>query len=98
MQVESNEDERLLAWVYRRSLMTAETDTRRLRRKNAKALWLVIEQSEWEAKEAVAEAARLAKLKRQQEKAIRRMKGLIILSDCDSDDGDDENLFLVVDA
>ena len=59
MQVgQPNEEERLLLWVYPRSLMTIETDARRLRLKNATALWLVIEQSEREAKKAVAEVAR----------------------------------------
>jgi hypothetical protein len=37
---EPNEDERLLAWVYSRSLTTAETDGRHLLRKNVKALAL----------------------------------------------------------
>ena len=45
----------LLVSVLRRSLMTAETDARRLRRKNAKPLWLTIKLSKLEAnKEAVA--------------------------------------------
>lgn len=54
-------------------LTTAEMDVRRLRRKNAKALWLAIEQPEREA----AKATRVAKLKRQQDRAIRWMKGLM---------------------
>ena len=54
-----DEDERLIQWVYCRSLTTAETDARRLRRINAKQLRIGIEQSELEA----AEAARVAKLK-----------------------------------
>ena len=61
-------------------------DARHLRRKNVKALRLAIEQSEREAKEAAAEKARVARLKREQDRAVRRMKGLIVLSD--SDDGD----------
>ena len=52
MEAEPDEDARLLERVYRRSLTTAETDARRLRRKNAKALRLAIEQLECEAKEA----------------------------------------------
>lgn len=64
---------------------------RRLRRKNAKALWLAIEKSEGEAKEAAAEVAWVAKLKWQQDRAIRRMNGLIVLFDSDSDDGVDHN-------
>ena len=67
-----------------------EMDARRLRRKNAKALRIAIEQSERKAAEAAAEAARLAKLKRQQDREVRRLKGLVILSDSDSDDGDDD--------
>ncbi|KAE8771148.1 Phosphorylated carbohydrates phosphatase [Hordeum vulgare] len=57
MLTEPNEDEHLLAWVYRWSLTTAETDARLLRRKNAKALRLVIEQFKREAKELVEEKA-----------------------------------------
>ena len=50
--------------------MTTETDARWLRGKNAKALRLAIEQSEREAKKKSLEAARLAKLKRQQDQAV----------------------------
>ena len=84
-----NEEERLLAEVYYRSLTVAEKDAHRLRQKNAMVLQLAIEQSEWEANKAVAEAARVAKLKRQQDKSVRRLKGLVVLSssDSDSDDG-----------
>ena len=84
MLTEPNEDERLLAWACRRSLATAETNARRLRQKNAMVLRLTIEQSEWEA---AAEAARLTKLKRKEDKAVRRMKGLIVMSSFDYDDG-----------
>ncbi|XP_044431885.1 uncharacterized protein [Triticum aestivum] len=49
------------------------------------ALRLAIEQSEREAKEAAAEAARVAKLKQQQDKAVRWMKGLVVLSSSSSD-------------
>lgn len=38
-----DEEERLLAWVYRRSLTMAKTDARWFRRKKAKALRLAIE-------------------------------------------------------
>ncbi|KAE8819154.1 Phosphorylated carbohydrates phosphatase [Hordeum vulgare] len=48
---EPDEDERLLASVYSRSLMKMEPDARRRSRKNSKALRLGIEQSEREAKE-----------------------------------------------
>ncbi|KAE8800941.1 Phosphorylated carbohydrates phosphatase [Hordeum vulgare] len=65
---------------------TAETDVPRLRRKNANALRLAIEQLELVAKEAAAEAAQIAKLKRERERVVHRMKGLIVLFD--SDDGD----------
>ena len=67
-------------------MVSAKSDARRLRRKNAKALRLAIEQSEREAKEAAAEKARVARLKREQDRAVRRMKGLIVLSDSDDDD------------
>ncbi|KAE8771031.1 Phosphorylated carbohydrates phosphatase [Hordeum vulgare] len=62
MHAKPDEDVRLLEWVYRRSLTTAEPDERRLCRKNAKALRIAIEQSERDAMEEVAEAAQLAKL------------------------------------
>ena len=88
---DANVDGRLLAWVYRHTLMTTETDARRLQRKNTKALRLAIEQSEREAKEAATEKARVARLKREQDRAVRRMKGLIVLSDSDSDDGDNRS-------
>ncbi|KAE8801424.1 Phosphorylated carbohydrates phosphatase [Hordeum vulgare] len=67
---EPDEDERLIAWVYHWSLTTTKLDARRLHRQNAKALWLAIEKSEHEAKEKATEAARLAKLKRQQDRAV----------------------------
>ncbi|KAE8771117.1 Phosphorylated carbohydrates phosphatase [Hordeum vulgare] len=89
MSIEPDEDECLLAWVYRRSLTTAETNTPRLRRKKAKALRLSIEQSEHEAKEAAKEKVRLAKMKWEEDRAVHRMNGLIVLSDSDS--GDDNN-------
>ncbi|KAE8811524.1 Phosphorylated carbohydrates phosphatase [Hordeum vulgare] len=65
-----DEDERLLAWVYLRSLTTTEMDVWRIRRKNVKALRLAIEQSEHEAKEIVEENARLARLKQEQDMRI----------------------------
>ena len=84
-----DEEKRLLAWVNCRSLTTAEIDARRLRRKNAKALRLAIEQSEREALEKAKEAARLAKLRRQQDRAVQRLKGLVIVSSSSSDESDD---------
>lgn len=88
MQAEPDEDARLLKWAYRWSLTTAKMDVRRLRRKNAKALRIAIEQSEREAAEAVAEAVRLVKLKRQQDREVRRLKWLVILFDSDDDVSD----------
>ncbi|KAE8784252.1 Phosphorylated carbohydrates phosphatase [Hordeum vulgare] len=88
MSREPDEDERLLAWMYRRSLTTTETDARRLRRKNAGALRLAIEQSEREANELAKEKARLVKMKREKDMVVHRMNSLIVLSDSDSDDGD----------
>lgn len=49
---------------------------------NAKALRLGIEQSE-------QEAARVAKLKRKQDRVVRRVKGYIIISDSSDDYGSD---------
>ncbi|KAE8821709.1 Phosphorylated carbohydrates phosphatase [Hordeum vulgare] len=83
--MEPEEDEHLLAWVYHRSLTTAETDTRRLRWKNAKALRLTIEYSEREAKKLEEENAWLTKMKWEHDRDVRRMEGLIILSNSDSD-------------
>ena len=54
-----DEEERLLQWVYCRSLTKVEKDAPRLQRFNAKQLQLGIEQSERET----AEAMRVAKLK-----------------------------------
>lgn len=76
-----DEEERLLQWVYRRSLTTAETDARRIRRINAKQLQLGIEQSE-------REAARVAKLKRKQDRIVRRLQGYIVISSSDGSDSD----------
>ena len=67
-----DEEEWLLAWVYFLPLTPVEM---------TKALRLAIEHSERKAKEAVAEKARVARLKREQDRAVRRMKGLIVLSD-----------------
>ena len=52
----------MIFWMW-----TAETDARRLRRKNAKALRLAIEQSKREEKEAAAEKARVVRVEREQE-------------------------------
>jgi hypothetical protein len=87
LPAEPDEDERLLVLVYRWSLTTAEIDARWLHRKNAKALRLAIEESEREAREKETEVARLEKLKRQQDRAVRHLKGLIVVSS-DDDDGD----------
>ncbi|KAE8788309.1 Phosphorylated carbohydrates phosphatase [Hordeum vulgare] len=80
-----DEDARLLKWVYRRSLTTVETDAQRLRRKNAKTHRIAIEESEREAAKAAAEAVRLAKLKREQDREIRWLERLVFLSDDDDD-------------
>ncbi|KAE8775172.1 hypothetical protein D1007_52380 [Hordeum vulgare] len=57
----------------------------------SKALRLAIEQSEREAAKAAARAARVAKLKRQQDKVVRQLKGLSILFSSDSFDDDYHN-------
>lgn len=49
-----DEEEELLAAVYRRSLSMVETDARRLRQKNAKALRICLEQTAREAAERAA--------------------------------------------
>ncbi|KAE8820289.1 Phosphorylated carbohydrates phosphatase [Hordeum vulgare] len=82
MLTKPDEDECLLAWVYHWSLTTAETGARRLQRKNAKALRLAIEQPKREAKEAAMEAAR------EKDRAVCRVKGLVVLSDSDDEDSD----------
>ena len=61
----------------RQSLTTAESDTRRLRRKNVKALQLGLEASEhlaWEKEKAMAKAACHAK---EQARAISRLSSYI---------------------
>ena len=63
-----------------------ETDARRLRRINAKQLRLGIEQSEREAAEAAVEAARVAKLKRKQDRVVRHLQGYILISASSSAD------------
>ncbi|KAI4973851.1 hypothetical protein ZWY2020_041632 [Hordeum vulgare] len=88
MPAEPDENECLLAWVYLRSLTTAETDARCFQRNNVKVFRLAIEQLVCEAKETAKEKARLARLKREKDMAVWRIKGLIILFDNDSDDSD----------
>ena len=83
-----NEDKRLLTWVNRRSLTTAEMGARRLRRKNAKALRLGLEQSTSEITERAAIAM---KLKRHQYCVIRRSMGYIV-SSSDVSYGSDDHL------
>ena len=83
MQAEPDEDARSSNGSTTDRLR-AKTGARRLRRKNAKALRIAIEQSERET----TEAAQLAKLKRQQEMEVRWLKWLVIISDFDSNDGD----------
>ena len=55
----------MIFWMW-----TAETDARRLRRKNAKALRLAIEQSKREEKEAAAEKARVVRVEREQDEEV----------------------------
>ncbi|KAE8784107.1 Phosphorylated carbohydrates phosphatase [Hordeum vulgare] len=85
MPAKPDEDGCLLAWVYRLSLTTTETDTPRIQQKNATALRLAIEQSERRVKEAATETVRVAKLKREKDRAVRRMKGLMVPSDSDDE-------------
>ncbi|KAE8780435.1 hypothetical protein D1007_46455 [Hordeum vulgare] len=51
------------------------------------------EQSKHDAKEVAQEASRVIKLKLQQDMAVRKMKGLVVLSnsDSDSDCNDDQS-------
>ncbi|KAE8792275.1 Phosphorylated carbohydrates phosphatase [Hordeum vulgare] len=81
MEAEPDEDAGLLEWVYHRSLSAAVMEARWLRRKNVKVLRIAIERSE-------REVAWLAKLKRHQDREVRWLKGLVILSDDDDDDHD----------
>lgn len=90
MPAKPDKDEQLLSWVYRCSLTTAETDARRLRRKNAKARRLAIEQSEHEAAEAAVKASQVAKLKWQHDWVVWWMKMLIVVSNS-LEDGDDRH-------
>ena len=81
-----DEEDRLFEWACRQSLTEVEMKARRLRRVNAKQLRLGIEQSEREAAEAVAEATRVAKLKRKEDHDVRRLQGYIVISDSSDDD------------
>ncbi|KAE8782534.1 Bifunctional dihydroflavonol 4-reductase/flavanone 4-reductase [Hordeum vulgare] len=63
-----------------------KTDARHLRRKNAKALRLAIENSERNAKEAAMEASRIANLKLERDRVVNRIEGLIVLFDSDDED------------
>ena len=77
----------LLVSVLRRSLMTAETDARRLRRKNAKALRLAIELSKREAnKEAVVKAKATCHAK-EHDRLLHRLSGIRCGSDSDPTHG-----------
>ncbi|KAE8769069.1 Phosphorylated carbohydrates phosphatase [Hordeum vulgare] len=87
-------EERLLQWVYRRSLTMTDTDAQWLQRINFEQLWLDIEQSEREAAEATSEAARVAKLKRNQDRLPRLHRHLLSPSSDGSDsDGSDVDGF-----
>ena len=78
-----DEEDHIFEWACRRLLTEAETKARRLRRLNAKQLRLRIEQSEWEA-------ARVAKLKRKQDRVFRHLQGYIVIFDySSSSDGSD---------
>ena len=68
--------------------MTAETDARRLRRKNAKVLRLAIKLSERESLEKAMNAARLDKLGRQQDRVVQCLKGLVIVDSSFDNDHD----------
>lgn len=66
----------LLRDVIRRSFTSVETDARRRRRKNAKALRIGIEKSERLAKQKAAAAAKAARLTKEQARAARRLAGI----------------------
>lgn len=66
----------LLHDVIRRSFTSVETDARRRRRKNAKALRIGIEKSERLAKQKAAAAAKAARLTKEQARAARRLAGI----------------------
>ncbi|KAE8810921.1 Phosphorylated carbohydrates phosphatase [Hordeum vulgare] len=91
MQAVLDEDARLLGWVYCRSLTTAEAEARMLRWKNANVLWIAIEQSEREAAEAATELSWLVKLKQLYDREVRRLKGLVILSNTSHDDDEHDS-------
>lgn len=76
-----------------RSLTSAETDPRRLRRNNAKALWLGIEASELLAREETAKA-KAARHATEQARAVGHLSGYISLASesgtTSADDDDDD--------
>ena len=67
--------------------MTAETDVRRLRRKNAMALRLAIELSEHEATKEAATKAKAARHAKEQDRLLHRLSGMRCSSDSDMTDG-----------
>ena len=70
----------------------AETDARRLRRKNADALQLAIQLSEREAAKEAAAKAKAARHAKEQDRLLRRLSGMRCSSDVDdSTSGSDDD-------
>ncbi|KAE8818803.1 hypothetical protein D1007_03405 [Hordeum vulgare] len=66
----------------------AETDVRRLRRKNADALRLAIQLSEREAAKEIVAKAKVARNVKEHDRLLRRLSGMRCILDEDDDDGD----------
>ncbi|KAE8807535.1 hypothetical protein D1007_16072 [Hordeum vulgare] len=77
MPMVSGKEERLLTWVYFRSLTTKETNASQLWRKNVKVLWLGLDQY---AREAATKTRRVAKINCKQERIVWKLKGYSVLS------------------
>ncbi|KAE8803836.1 hypothetical protein D1007_20357 [Hordeum vulgare] len=95
-----NPEDTLLVGVLLCSLTMAETDVRRLRRKNDEALRLAIQLSEREGAKEVATKAKPARHTKEQDRLLHRLSGMRCSSDDDdndvsttsgSDDDDDDN-------
>ncbi|KAE8779032.1 hypothetical protein D1007_47986 [Hordeum vulgare] len=79
-------EDALLAGVLRRLLRTTETDARRLRRKNAKALRLAIQLSEREAAKEAAAKTKADRHAKEQDRPLHRLSGIRCSSDKDDND------------
>lgn len=82
-------EDQVLMTVLRRSLTSADTDVRWFHCKNAKALWLTIDQSEREAVANVTAKAKASWLAKEHGRAARMIADVVSSYDSDVFDGSD---------